>query len=158
MIGHHHLLFLAGADVKVDFDMSVLAQIALFGLFIFLFKPILFDPLIKLFEEREQRTDGARAEARKMDAKAAELVKKFEDEIEKVRHAANLERDRLRGEVARVEAKILADAKAESTRIIESGRKRISEEVGTLRKELEASRPALAEQIASKIIGREVRS
>jgi F-type H+-transporting ATPase subunit b len=155
---HQTLLFASGADVNVDFDLSFIAQIALFGLFIVLLKPILFEPLLALFEEREKRTEGARAQARKMDETAGDLVKKFETEIEKVRHAANLERDRLRAETSRLEAQILADAKTQSTAIIEAGRVRITKEMATLRSELEASRPALAEQIASKIIGREVRS
>jgi F-type H+-transporting ATPase subunit b len=158
MIGHQTLLFASGADVKVDFDLSFIAQIALFGFFVVLLKPILFEPLLKLFAEREKATEGTRVEARKMDEKAAVLVQKFEDEIEKVRRAANVERDRLRAEVTRLEAQILSDAKTQSTAIIDAGRKRITEEVATLRAELQASRPALAEQIATKILGREVKS
>jgi F-type H+-transporting ATPase subunit b len=158
MIGHSSFLFAAGADVKVDFDLSTVAIVALFGFFIVIFKPILFQPLVKVFEEREKRTEGARAEARKMDEKAGALVRQFETEIEKVRHAANVERDRLRAEAAKMEAQILAEAKTQSSAIIEAGRARITQEVATLRAELEASRPALAQQIASKIIGREVGS
>ncbi len=152
------LLFLSGADVNVDFDLSFVAQIALFGLFIVVLKPVLFDPLLKVFEEREKRTDGTRGEARKMDEKAAALIQRFDAEIEKVRHAANAERDRLRSETLKLEAKILAEAKAESTAIIERGRANITAEVSKLRAELQASRPALAQEIAGKILGREVRS
>jgi len=89
---------------------------------------------------------------------AAALVAKFEGEIEKVRHAANVERDRLRAETARLEAKIMAEAKEASNAIIEKGRAQISAEVATLRSELAAARPELAAQIASKILGREVAS
>jgi F-type H+-transporting ATPase subunit b len=158
MIGHQTFCFASGADVKVDFDLSFIAQIALFGLFVVVLKPILFEPLLRLFEEREKKTEGTRVEARKMDEKAAVLVQKFEEEIERVRRAANVERDRLRAEVTRLEAQILSDAKTQSAAIIDAGRARISEEVATLRSELQAARPALAEQIASKILGREVRS
>ena len=152
------LLFASGADVSVDFDMSFLAQLALFALFCMLLKPILFDPLLKLFEERERRTDGSRAEARKMDEKANQLLQRFETEIEKARQVASVERDRLRVETNKLEAQILEEAKTESARIIEAGRVTIAKEVATLRADLESARPALAEQIASKILGREVRS
>lgn len=151
-------LLMSGADVNVDFDLSVVAQIALFGLFIVVLKPVLFDPLLRLFEHREKLTDGARAEARDMDEKAADLVSRFEAEIEKVRKTAAAERDHLRAETTRLEAKIMDAAKADVAKILEEGRAKIDAETATLRQELEANRPALAQQIASKLLGREVAS
>ena len=150
--------FLFAADVNVDVDLSVLAQIALFGFFIVVLKPVLFDPLLKLFEEREKLTDGARANARSMDERAAELLSKFESEIEKVRREAALERDRLRAETAKPEAKMMEEAKADAARSLSPGREQIAQEVVALRSDLVASRPALAQQIASKLLGREVSS
>jgi F-type H+-transporting ATPase subunit b len=151
-------LFAAGADVNVDFDLSVVAQIALFALFITVLKPVLFDPLLRLFEERERRTDGARAEARKMDEKAAELLARFEAEIELVRREAAAERDKLRAETRELEARVLDEAKRDAARILKQGRERIQSEVQSLKKELDSSRPQLASEIAGKLLGREVQS
>ncbi len=151
-------LILSGSDVTVDFDLSVIAQIALFGLFIVVLKPVLFDPLLKLFEEREKLTEGSIGTARDLDAKANELLQKFDTEIEAVRREAAQERDRLRAETAKLEARMLQEAKADATRILTEGREQISREVAALRNELDAARPAIAEQIASKMLGREVRS
>lgn len=153
--GHH---VFASADVNIDVDLSFVVQIVLFSFFVLVMKPVLFEPLMKLFEEREKLTGGARGEAREMDEAAAEKVKKFDEAIEKVRQAASKERDRLRAESMALEAEILANAKQQSAAIIETGRARIREEVAQLRADLEAARPALAEQIASKVLGREVRS
>ncbi len=152
------LLFASGSDVNVDFDLSFLAQIALFGLFITVLKPVLFDPILKLFQEREKLTEGARASARTMDEKASALVSRFESEIEKVRHEATQERDRLRAETAKLEAQMMDQAKADAARILGDGRERIAKEISALRAELEATRPAMAQQIASKMLGREVSS
>jgi F-type H+-transporting ATPase subunit b len=151
-------LLASGADVNVDFDLSFVAQIALFGLFILILKPILFDPLLKLFEEREKLTDGARADARAMDERAGELVAKFESELEKVRQDAARDRERLRAETAKLEHQMMEAAKADAARILDEGRAQIAGEIEALRKELHASRPALARQIASTLIGREVSS
>jgi F-type H+-transporting ATPase subunit b len=150
------LLLSAGADVNVDFDLSFLIQIALFGLFVIVLKPVLFDPLLTLFEAREKLTDGARAEARGMDDRANEIAARFEAELEKVRQEAARERDRLRAETARFEAQIMEEAKADAARILAEGRAQIEAEIGGLRKELEAARPALAREIASRLLGREV--
>lgn len=151
-------LVLSGADVNVDFDLSVLAQIALFGMFIVVLKPILFDPLLKLFEEREKLTEGSMQTARDLDARANELIQKFDTEIEAVRREAAAERDRLRAETAKLETKMMEEAKADAARIMAEGRIRIGAEVAALRAELDAARPQLAEQIATKMLGREVRS
>ncbi|MFO0549336.1 MAG: ATP synthase F0 subunit B [Polyangiaceae bacterium] len=144
--------------MNVDVDVTVFVQIALFGLFITVLKPILFDPLLKLFEERERLTDGARADARSMDEKASELIQEFETEIEKVRHDAARERDRLRAETAKLEATMLEEAKTDAARILAQGRDEIAREVATLRADLDSGRPQLAQQIAAKLLGREVSS
>ena len=53
---------------------------------------------------------------------------------------------------------MMEQAKVDSARILAEGRAKIETEVASLRKELEAGRPALAQQIASKLLGREVSS
>lgn len=151
-------ILLSGADVNVDFDLSFIAQVVLFALFLMLLKPILFDPMMRLFEERDLRTDGARAAARKMDERAAELIARYEGELEAVRREAAKDRDVLRAQTQKLEAQILDEAKQEATRILDQGRAQIATEVAALRSELQAARPALAEQIATRLLGREVRS
>jgi F-type H+-transporting ATPase subunit b len=144
--------------INLALDLTFLAQLAMFGVFITLLKPLLFDPLLKVFEEREKRTEGAKQEARGMDAKAGQLLEKYEAELAKVRREAGLERERLRAETAKLEAKIMEAARLETVKIIEDGRTRITTEVAQLRKELEAQKPELARQIAARILGREVSS
>lgn len=148
---------LASGAVNVDFDVMFLAQFLLITTFIVILKPLLFDPLLRLFEEREKRTEGAKAEARAMDMRAGELLGQYEAELEKVRRAAAKDREALRAEATKLEAKIMAEARAESAAILEQGKARIAAEVTTLRGELRAGQPALAADIASRILGREVR-
>jgi len=147
---------LVAEAIVVDADLSFLAQVVLFVAFITLLKPLLFDPLLRVFEEREKRTEGAKQEARTMDAEAGELLTRYEAELDKVRREAGIERERLRAEVAQVEARIMAEARAETARILDAGKARISAEVTELRKELEKTKPELAAQIASRMLGREV--
>jgi F-type H+-transporting ATPase subunit b len=151
-------MHLFASAINLALDISTLAQLALFGVFVTLLKPLLFDPLLKVFEEREKRTEGAKLEARQMDEEAGELLKKYEAELAKVRREAGLERERLRAQTAKVEAKIMEEARAETAKIIEQGQARIRTEVEQLRRELEKSKPELARQIAARILEREVSS
>jgi len=151
----HQTLF--ASPITLDADLSFLAQFALFTLFITLLKPLLFDPLLRVFEERERRTEGAKKEARAMDAEAGELLTKYEAELERVRKEAGVERERLRAEASRLEAQIMAEAREETARILETGKQQIAREVAELRAELDRMQPELAAQIASKLLDREVR-
>ncbi len=147
----------ASGGVNVDFDLTFLAQFLLFTMFIIVIKPLLFDPLLRVFEEREKRTEGAKRSARSMDEKAGELSLRYQSELERVRREANEERERLRAETARLEAQIMAEARAETARIVEEGKAKIANEVALLHHELLASQPELAAEIASRVLGREVK-
>jgi F-type H+-transporting ATPase subunit b len=147
-------LFASAINLAVDF--TAFAQFGLFAVFLILIKPLLFDPLLKVYEAREKATDGAKKEAQEMDAQAGELLQKYEAELAKVRREAGLERERLRADAARMEASIMAAARAETATILEEGKARIATEVAELRRELEAGKPELAARIAGRILDREV--
>ena len=146
----------ASGDINVDLDLSFLAQCLLFTFFVVLLKPLLLDPLMKVFEEREKRTEGAKEDARIMDKRAADLLTEYEIELVKIRRDAQRDREELRAETAKLEAKIMAEARAESAKILEAGKAKIAIEVEALRRDLAKQTPALAAEIASRVLGREV--
>src|SRR5689334_1726485 len=82
----------SGGGVDIDFDLSVVVQMVVFSLLIVILKPLLFDPVLKIFEEREKRTEGAKAEARSMQEKAGDLLSRYEHELERVHQVAGAER------------------------------------------------------------------
>ena len=146
----------ASGAVNIDFDLTFVAQMVVFAALIFVLKPLVFDPVLGLFEEREKRTDGARASAREMQEKAGVLLRKYEHELEKVHQVAAEERDRTRAETARLEAEQMHEARAVASKIIDEGRARIAEEIHSVRFELGRSSERLARDIASRVLGREV--
>ena len=147
---------LFASAINVDFDPTFVAQFVLFTLFIVVLRPLLFDPLLRVFEEREKRTEGAKKDAREMDAKAGELLTRYEAELDKVRREANIEREKLRKEAKDLETQIMAKARAEAAQILETGKARMAREVEQMKKELDEAKPALAAEIASRVLGREV--
>jgi F-type H+-transporting ATPase subunit b len=147
----------SGGGVTVDFDLSFLIQFAAFLLLFIIIKPLLLDPFLKVVEEREKRTDGAREEARKMDDRAAEIIKSYESELEKVRKVAAEERERLRSEGLKLETKILSETREETDRILDEGKAKIAIETQAIRQELNLTTQVLAAEIASRVLGRELR-
>jgi F-type H+-transporting ATPase subunit b len=140
----------------LDFDRTVLFQMGLFLFLMLTLKPLLFDPMLKVFALREQRTDGAKAEARELQEQAGELLRQYEVELVRVNQVAAEERQRLRAETSKLEAEILEEARKATARIVEDGRRRIEEEVNRIRFDLGKESERVSQQIVSRVLGREV--
>ncbi len=144
------------AAIEVDFDLSFILQMVVFAALAVLLKGLLFDRVLKVFEERERRTDGAKAEARAMQERSGELLRRYEAELDRVHQVAAVERERVRAETTKLEAAILAEAREAVGRIVDHGRERLEAEVKSMQDELSRQSGPLASQIASKVLGREL--
>jgi F0F1-type ATP synthase membrane subunit b/b' len=78
--------------------------------------------------------------------------------MEKVHRVAGEERDKMRAETVRLEARELAEARAVATKIVEEGRQRIAEEIHEIKFDLGRNSERLARDIAARVLGREVPS
>jgi F-type H+-transporting ATPase subunit b len=146
-----------GGGVDVDFDATLLFMVALFVFLWIVLKPLLFDPMLRLFEERERQVDGAKLLARKIDEKSAVALTEYEGAMSKARATANEERDRIRAEGLKREAEILAKVRAQTAETLEAGRKEMQEAAAAARKALQNEIQSIAADAASRALGREVR-
>lgn len=144
----------SGGGVNVDFDRAVVVQFLAFILLFILIKPLLLDPFLKLMEEREKRTEGAKTEARKMDERAGEIFQRYEAELKKVRKVASEEREKLRADGKKLEASVLDDARQQAARITREGKDAIAAEADKVRKDLAGSTTAIATEIVGRVLGR----
>ena len=139
--------------VPLDFDRTVLLQIVVFAVLIVVLKPLLFDPVLKVFSLREERTEGAKATARELQEKAGELLQRYEKELVRVQEVAANERDLLRSETAKLEAEILREARDVTSRIVEDGRRKIETEVNAIRIAVGAESEKVAQMIVDRVVG-----
>lgn len=144
--------------ITVDFDGTFFVPLVLFVILTLALKPILFDPMLKLFEEREKLIDGAKAEARKTDEKSASAAATYEAEMNKARAQANLERDTVRAQATKREQEILTRARQETTQVIEAGKRAAYAEAERARASLHGEAGAMAKDLASRVLGRGVQS
>jgi F-type H+-transporting ATPase subunit b len=142
--------------VTIDLDKTVLLQMVLFALLIVLLKPLLFDPVLKVFALREQRTDGARQTARELQIEAGELLSKYEQEAERISREAAQEREQVRTVTNKLEAEILDEARAVQDQILAQGRQEMDRQARLIRAQLEQESKVLAGKIAHRVLGREV--
>lgn len=145
-----------GGGVTVDLDGTIVVQIALFVVLLLVLKPLLFDPMLKLFEEREKRIEGTRREASKEDERSAKALAKYEAILGKAREAGASEREALRADAAKREAELMARVRASVATTVEQGRAAIADEAKTARGALVGEASTLGRSIASRVLGREL--
>jgi F-type H+-transporting ATPase subunit b len=149
-------MLLAASPINVDIDLTFVVQLVLFVVFTLLLKPILLDPMLKLFEEREKRIDGAKAQARRIDEKSAGALAKYEAEMNKARAAAGAERDRIRAEGIKREQEILAAVRAATAKTVDEGKRSVQAAAEKARTALRAEAGNMARDLATRVLGREV--
>ncbi|MGD8317631.1 MAG: ATP synthase F0 subunit B [Myxococcales bacterium] len=153
-----HLLFTAllSEGSIIDLDGTIWVQLGLFAIAFFVFRPLIFRPMVALFEAREAAIEGAKLEAQRLQDEAAAEGEEFEEEMRRLRLQAGEERDRLRAEGKRLERTVLDRVREETDRQLAEAEAQLQRERTKLRSELEETIPALAKQIASKVLNREV--
>jgi F-type H+-transporting ATPase subunit b len=144
--------------VVVDLDITMVGQVVLVLILFVALKPILFDRMLELFEAREKRIDGARALARRMDEASAGALSRYESEMQRARAAGNLVRDELRAEGVKEESEILGKVRASTTKMLDDGRAKLSDDAEKARQALRADSATLGAELAARVLGHEVQS
>lgn len=146
-------VLLSGGAV-IDIDGSLLIQLAIFFVAFEMMRRLVFRPMIALFDAREAAIDGAKRDARRLEGEADEKLKAFEAEMKKVRVEAGGERDALRKDAGRLERELLAKAREEADRMMSEATAQMTGEATKIRADMKNDVPALAGQIAEKLLGR----
>ena len=140
----------------IDLDKTLWIQLVIFGIAFLLLRPLIFRPMVALFEAREAAIEGAKIEALRLQDEAAAESQEFEDEMRRLRLQAGEERDKLRAEGKRLERQVLDRVREETTKQLGQADAKLNAEGTRLRSEIDATVPALARDIASKILDREI--
>jgi len=146
---------LSGGSI-IDLDGTVFVQLGMFVIAFVVLRAFVFTPMLALLEAREEAIDGARDEAKRLDVEVKAKQASFEAELRKVRGASGEERDRLRAEGAELERRLLDTVRNETQGSLAQSKTALDVEAQTARQRLDALRPELAREIASKVLGREV--
>ena len=140
----------------IALDGTIWIQLGLFAVAFFVFRPLIFRPMVALFEAREKAIEGSKLEALRLQDEASAESEEFDVEMRRLRLQAGEERDRLRAEGKRLERTVLDRVREETDKQLAEADAKLKTEAAKLRAEIDQSVPALAKQIASKMLNREV--
>lgn len=155
------LLGLAAAPAQAAEELNLfpdggLMLILLVGFIVLVFpvNALIFKPLFRVLEERNDRIAGARARAAQFEGDADELLGRYRAAIAEVREAAERDR-RSQLETARGEQAELADeARSEAERVLAAGRGDLHNWLGDARETLRNDAEPLARMAAERVLGR----
>lgn len=138
----------------MELNATIFLQAAIFFALLAWLSPVLFDPFMKLFEEREKRIVGASDEAKKLAGSADESARALAQKMQAAQADARKVLTDLRTQAQAVEAKIIADARTAAAAKIEEAQGELFEATEAARKQLKDEAAALSGHIVQKVLGR----
>ncbi len=119
---------------------------------------ILWKPLFAWMEEREHASAHARSEARRLDAEVDERLQTVERRLPAARAEITELRTAARAETASAEAQVVSAARTAAEAEIASATADIASQAEVARRGLADASIALADDMASQVLGRSVRA
>ncbi len=146
------LLQRAHAAGLVDVDATAVVQFAFFLLLALVLPKLIFGPLLERFEQREARTEGARAEARRMRREADDQVAAFDRAMNDEKQRAMAERQAARMQAQREAAEMIAKVRRETHARITVGIEALRTQAAKAKVELDQDARQIASQIVRKLL------
>jgi F-type H+-transporting ATPase subunit b len=140
----------------ISLDISILYQIILFVVLWLILNKLLFQPYLRLLEERERKTTGAQHDSADLEHEGARLRAQYQEKIDQAQAAGYAAKDAILQEARQQREKILADARQEAAQTLERVRGEIAAALERERRLAAAEVAAVAGQMASKVLGRRV--
>lgn len=152
LIGHGHGLAQAASRAGlIDLDATVVFQSVFFVVLMLVLPKLVFQPMLARIDQREARTDGARAEAKAMRHAADEQIAAYDKATAQEKRRALDERARTRAEAEQKAAALISQARTQTALRIDAGIAEQKKQVDAARTQLQAEAATLGRQIADKI-------
>lgn len=145
----------AVADDLLTVDWTVGVQLVTFIVALWLLNKLVFRPLLRVRDRREELTAGTLKEAEEMTRRAEETIAEYERRIAEARAAATETRNELRQRGQAEAAGILASAREEAQAELERKRAVLEGELSGIRAGLRSEAESLAASIAERVLGGE---
>ena len=133
---------------------TVLIHLVMFLAMVGLLNALLFQPLLKVMDERERRVSGNRAAAEHASLDLNAMKNSYLEKLDLVRKQAGQEKEAMRQTAQAEEEKIVRAAREKAGNLVADLRERIAAEYQGARDQLASSSQDMGRQIAARILGR----
>jgi len=137
-------------------DGTLLIHLAVIVLMVALLNRTLLKPINRILEERERRTKGRVAEARRISMDVDEKMREYQRRLRAARESGYLLLDEERRAASRNREELVSAVKAEVMRWHEEEKEKINHDQATVKSTLIREAGARAAEISARILGRPI--
>lgn len=138
----------------IEINFTIIIQIINFLVLIFILNIVLYKPILKVLDERDQRIDGQQAQAKKVLEDCQAIVVDYNQKLYNAKIDAMNAKNAARNEASEEANGIIADARRKAEEIISQMQQQMASEIAQAKKELEPELDVMAATIAQQILGR----
>lgn len=140
----------------IHLDYSIVYQIVLFVVLWLILNKLLFQPYLRLLEEREQKTTGAQHDSVDLEHEGAKLKAQFDEKMAQGQAAGYAAKDAINQDARQQREKVLAQARDEATRNLEQVRQEVATAMEQEKRLAAAEVSVVASDMVNKVLGRRV--
>lgn len=140
----------------ISLDISIVYQIVLFLVLWVILSKVLFRPYLNLLEERERKTTGARHDSADLERQGERLRAQYEERIAQAHAAGTAAKAAIVQEARQRREQVIGQARQEAAATLAGVRREIESQMAQERRIVAGGVAAVAQQMASKILGRNV--
>jgi len=140
----------------IELNFTFFIQIINFFLLIFILNKLLYKPILKILEEREERVSGGQQAAKKLIEDSQGYVNDYNQKLHNAKIDAMNAKNAARGAASDQANGYIAEARTKAEEIIDQMQQEMTKEIDKAKKELEPELGVMAATIAQQILGRKV--
>jgi F-type H+-transporting ATPase subunit b len=140
----------------IELNWTFFVQVFNFLILMFILNKILYKPILKVLDEREERIVGGQEKAKKLLEESLSIQKSYNDKLYNAKIDAMAIKNASRKQAVDEANKIIEEARRKADTIVLNVQKEMAEEIDRVKKELEPEIGVMAGTIAQQILGRKV--
>ncbi|MBQ9243932.1 MAG: ATP synthase F0 subunit B [Proteobacteria bacterium] len=143
---------LAFESPALDLDVTMFIQLGIFVLLLLALNKYVLKPYFRAYDKRYAMTEGAREDAKALQAKASESLNAYESERQKVYAEVETERKHKIAEANEAASKVVEAARAKIQSDLSVKQRNLELELESARQSASSEIDAISRQIADKIL------
>ena len=141
----------AGEENILSIDKTVVIQIIIFLVAIYILNKLIFKPFLEVVDKREKLTTGTIEEANKLEQRANKIIEEYKHKLEEARSLALLERLKMRQETDNAAQDIIETTRSETDSMVNKAKINIQNQFEKTQESIEVQIESLGNVIASVI-------
>lgn len=147
----------SGGSIEIIPDgFRLLVLIVFFTLLVWPANKVLWQPLLRVLEERTLRIEGTRERGRALAAEADEVFARYQDSVDEARDAAVGDTRTTLEQARREQGRVTSEARRSAEDTLAAARGELADALTGARQELRSQIEGLARVAASRALGREI--